>query len=229
MFGTLLETRRAVQRPARGAALSIAIHAAVIVLAAAATAQAGTRRPPPERPSTMIYTPVPPRNVTAVHRTGISAPRATMIVVAVPRVDVEVPTHLPPVSDPIGIAPPDAFASDPSPGTVTRPGTTEGAPGGVWSEHAVEKPVLALADSPRPRYPELLRSAGVEGEVIAQFVVDTLGRVEAGSVRVLRNTHALFAQAVERTLPLARFSPAEAAGHKVRQLVQQPFVFAVQK
>ena len=92
----------------------------------------------------------------------------------------------------------------------------------------VEKPVVARADSPRPRYPELLRSAGVGGEVVAQFVVDTLGRVEVGSVRVLRATHPLFAQAVERTLPVARFIPAEAGGHRVRQLVQQPFAFAVQ-
>ena len=93
----------------------------------------------------------------------------------------------------------------------------------------VEKPVMALGDGPRPRYPDLLRSAGVEGEVLAQFVVDTSGRVEPGSIRVLRTSHPLFAQAVERVLPLARFVPAEAGSRRVRQLVQQPFAFAMQR
>ena len=46
--------------------------------------------------------------------------------------------------------------------------------------------------STQPRYPDMLRSAGVEGEVLAQFVVDTTGRAEAGSLKVLKSTHDLF-------------------------------------
>ena len=68
-----------------------------------------------------------------------------------------------------------------------------------------------------------------ELEARAEFVVDTSGRVEPGSIRVLRTSHPLFAQAVERVLPLARFVPAEAGSRRVRQLVQQPFAFAMQR
>jgi len=61
--------------------------------------------------------------------------------------------------------------------------------------------------------------------VLAQFVVDTLGRVEVASFRVLRSSHALFEQAVRSSLPNMRFLPAEVGGRRVKQLVQQPFVF----
>ena len=80
-----------------------------------------------------------------------------------------------------------------------------------------------------PRYPDILRSASVEGEVLAQFVVDTTGRVEVATFKVIRKSHDLFEAAVRSALPNMRFLPAEVGGRKVKQLVQQPFVFALQK
>lgn len=69
--------------------------------------------------------------------------------------------------------------------------------------------------------------AGVEGQVVAQFVVDVEGRVEAGTVRLVRSGNALFDEAVRTGLARMRFTPAEIAGRKVRQLVEIPFVFAL--
>ena len=80
-----------------------------------------------------------------------------------------------------------------------------------------------------PRYTEILKSAGVEGEVLASFVVDTTGKAEPGSFKVLHATHELFASAVRSALPNMNFLPAEVGGKKVKQLVQQPFVFAIMK
>ena len=80
-----------------------------------------------------------------------------------------------------------------------------------------------------PRYPDILRSAGVEGEVLAQFVVDTTGRVELNTYKTIRKSHDLFEAALRSALPNMRFLPAEVGGRKVKQLVQQPFVFALQK
>jgi protein TonB len=71
--------------------------------------------------------------------------------------------------------------------------------------------------------------AGVEGRVVAQFVVDIEGRVEAGTVRLVRTDNALFDEAVRTALPRMRFTPAEIAGRKVRQLVEMPFVFALSR
>ena len=64
---------------------------------------------------------------------------------------------------------------------------------------------------------------------LAQFEVDTTGRVNIASFKILRKSHDLFEAAVRSALPNMRFLPAEIGGRKVRQLVQQPFVFALQK
>ena len=101
--------------------------------------------------------------------------------------------------------------------------------GGVFTRYMVEKPVTEASNTQRPRFPDILKSANVEGEVLAQFVVDTTGHVEINSFRVIETSHELFAAAVRSALPGMRFDPAEVGGKRVRQLVQQPFVFAIQK
>jgi protein TonB len=91
----------------------------------------------------------------------------------------------------------------------------------------VENAVVAIPGTATPRYPTMLQRAGVEGSVRAQFVVDTLGRVEQGSFRALESTHDLFTAAVRDALSRARFKPAEVGGHRVRQLVEQTFTFSI--
>jgi protein TonB len=73
----------------------------------------------------------------------------------------------------------------------------------------------------------MLRSAHLEGTVLAQFVVDTTGLVELSTFKVLSSTHELFTAAVKDALPAMRFTPAEAGGMKVRQLVQTSFPFTL--
>jgi protein TonB len=96
----------------------------------------------------------------------------------------------------------------------------------VYFEFQVEKPAEPLP-GPRPVYPPALSAAHVTGEVLVQFVVDTLGRPEVGTFRVLQATNAPFADAVRDVLPTMRFRPASIHGRLVRQLVQQPFVFTL--
>ena len=99
----------------------------------------------------------------------------------------------------------------------------------TYFEFQVEKPVMQAPNSPTPQYPDILRQAGVEGEALVSFVVDTTGRADVGSFKVIRTTHELFATAVKNALPRMRFIPAEVGDKKVRQLVQQPFSFAIVK
>ena len=75
----------------------------------------------------------------------------------------------------------------------------------------------------------MLRSANVEGEVLMQFVVDTTGKVDMSQLKVLKSSHDLFTNAVRQFLGSARYYPAEIGGRKVKQLVQQPFVFNIGK
>ena len=96
-----------------------------------------------------------------------------------------------------------------------------------FQEFRITKPATPLADNRPPRYPDELRVAGVEGEVLTQLVVDTSGRVASGSVKVLRSTDPRFTAAVLGNLESWRFSPAEVDGRRVRQLLEMPFTFAL--
>jgi protein TonB len=116
-------------------------------------------------------------------------------------------------------------------------GTSKGVEGGTgpiisdqpYFDFQVEKPAMALPNNPSPRYPEMLRGAGVEGEAMMQFVVDTTGRAEPGSIKVIKASHELFGAAVKSVLPSMRFIPAEVGGRKVRMLVQQSFAFGLNR
>jgi biopolymer transport protein ExbD len=95
----------------------------------------------------------------------------------------------------------------------------------VFFEFQVERPARRLPDGVALHYPDMLRASKTNGEVLAQFVVDTSGRPLPETFKVLRTTHDLFAQAVKDALPNMRFSPATIGGTPVRQLVQAPFNF----
>lgn len=116
-----------------------------------------------------------------------------------------------------------------SPESVTASKSTDVAPSASGSkamfEFKIDKPALPAPGNPPPVYPEALEKARVEGDVIAQFVVDETGRPDTSSFKVLKSSNALFTQAVKAVLPAMRFEPAEVGGHKVRQLVQIPFGF----
>ena len=78
-------------------------------------------------------------------------------------------------------------------------------------------------------FPPPLFAAGVSGLVIAEFVVDTVGRVENGTVGIVSSTAPLFTEAVRVALESASYVPAVKNGHPVRQLVQQPFEFSTDR
>ncbi len=76
-----------------------------------------------------------------------------------------------------------------------------------------------------PKYPQQLRDARVDGVVLAQFVVDTTGRVDMNTFKALKSDHELFTDAVRTALVDMQFQPALVGGRPVKQLVQQPFQF----
>lgn len=96
----------------------------------------------------------------------------------------------------------------------------------TYFEFQVEKQATVSRGVP-PRYPAELRAAGTSGEVLMQFVVDTMGLVEGSSIKEIRTSDTQFTAAVREALPQMRFHPAEVGGRKVRQLVQMPFQFAL--
>jgi TonB family protein len=97
----------------------------------------------------------------------------------------------------------------------------------TYFEFQVDKPVLQKPGNPRAQFPDDMRNRGRAGDVTVQYVVDTLGHVDMNSVEVLKSTDNSFTSSVKSVLPEMRFFPAETAGHRVRQMVQQSFRFAL--
>jgi TonB family protein len=95
----------------------------------------------------------------------------------------------------------------------------------VHSSDQVEQGAKAIAVVV-PSYPDSLLMARTSGRVVVEVIVDTAGRVEEGSVDVLFSSDERFTRAVRAALVGSRFTPALAGGHRVRQFLQLPFVFA---
>jgi periplasmic protein TonB len=98
----------------------------------------------------------------------------------------------------------------------------------IFKESEVESPAEKIG-GPTPEYPESLRSSGIEGEVMVQFVVNASGRYEPGTLRVIQSSNPAFTAAVKAALPEMRCSAARVGGRRVQQLVQLPFEFHLNK
>ena len=233
MFSQLPESNAKRQRRLSGVAVSTVLHFVFIALVVRATAVRATPTPKTEPIPPIFVAPTPdkaPKPTTSRPPSSSPAPPTTVPSLPstpMPTIDLDV-TGIPVPGIAVDISRRGDF--DPT-ATVVSTGGSGGVPnvadGPPLPEYLVEKAIFAIPGTATPRYPTMLQSAGVEGDVRAQFVVDTLGRVERGSVRVLDTTHDLFASSVRDALTRARFTPAEAGGRKVRQLAEQVFTFRI--
>lgn len=95
----------------------------------------------------------------------------------------------------------------------------------TYFDYQTDEPAAPLAGNDDPLYPRTLRADEIEGNVVAQFVVDADGRADLATFRVLRSPHVLLSSAVKSALSSWRFSPAQLRGSSVRQLMQLTFRF----
>ena len=230
MFTTLIESRPGQEFHAGETVVSTLLHIGLVAAAIAITANVGQRvkevqaeniifsQPAPEPPPTH-EAPPPPRDAVLAP----PPPKGFQVLVA----PVNIPDQIPEVDLSKAVTNEADFS-----GRGVQGGIAKGVEGGTpvirdepYFEFQVEKPAAARDGNPAPRYPALLESSRVTGEVLAQFVVDTAGRIEAGSGRILKSSDALFANSVMNVLPRLRFYAAEVGGHKVRAVVQIPFRF----
>ena len=72
---------------------------------------------------------------------------------------------------------------------------------------------------PPPAYPERLRAAGIEGRVVLQVVIDTLGRAEPAA-RVVESANRGFDAAALAFVRGALFRPGRVRGRAVRVLIR---------
>ena len=98
-----------------------------------------------------------------------------------------------------------------------------------YFDFQVERPATVVPGSQGPEYPQALRAAKVEGKVLVQFVVDTMGVPQMSTFKVLKTDQPEFAEAVRTALATMRFEPARVGGRAVKQLMQSPFAFRLSR
>ncbi len=230
MFHLLLESNAVPASRVGGSLFSTIGHAALVAAAVALTALPHDRIAPPTDPQ-LTFVPVPPPAVEPPRPIDLVIPNTNTAsgAAGTPSLStvIEIPIGLPTIDLSIPVTRLADFSGGPRgrPDGTGEPGTRGQGDGSAFSAEQVDRAVLMRPGAPTPSYPEMLRTAGIAGGVVVEFIVDTLGRVEIGSIRLVHADHELFAASVERIVPKLQFLPAEALGHRVRQWVRLPFRF----
>ena len=77
-------------------------------------------------------------------------------------------------------------------------------------------------------YPPALRHAGLQGRVTVQAVIDTLGRAEPASLKVIMHPNTAFDQSARAYVLQAVFRPARVKGRAVRVLISVPVDYRIE-
>lgn len=148
----------------------------------------------------------------------------------------QIPTSIPPIDPSARVLDPRDFTGRGAEGGVGwgvagGTGPVDQVPGeyreGLYSAEVadVRFTPAELVVKPTFQYPVILRDAGVPGRVVVQFVIDTIGAVEPGSVKILERTAEAFGEAARAGVLEARFTPARYGTRPVRQLSKWPVRF----
>ena len=229
MLETLLESKPRGSRSTAGTIASVTTHTALIAAAVFATAQARVQpRVSVETIRAVYFPPSAPQLHTP--RSSPAAPTRPVDGHGMIFIGTHIDIALPPIDITTAVSRPGDFGSA-STGALRPDGVeTQTVPyGSPLRADQVDRQAGLIPGVRPPTYPEALRSAGVEGKVIVEFVVDERGQPVQGSIRVVQSDNDLFADAVRVALGRLRFTPAEVGGKKVSQLVQMPFVFTLNR
>lgn len=206
-----------------GGVASILVHSGLIAGAVLATMQTAMRPTDPHPIVEILYHPpepaAPPPAVREPMPFGVPS-----VPLALPGISSVVPRVIPPPStaafDPAGFAGLVPAVVAAAPDTLRRGG------GSVYTASGVDEPPELLSH-PAMAFPEILRQAGIGGRVVIQAVIDTGGRAERGSLRVLSASHALFEQPALDLVAGSVYRAGRLDGRAVRVLVVVPVVFQV--
>lgn len=136
----------------------------------------------------------------------------------------DIPTNIPPVNLQERFDPKD-FS-----GIGVEGGVASGIvpTGDVFSVDVVQEKPERLA-GPLPVYPPLLQQAGIEGTVMVQAIIDTMGRVEPGSIKITQTANPGFNESAKTSVLKSLFRPARVYGKAVRVLIQIPIAYTIKR
>ena len=244
MFDVLVASDTHLELKPRWVTTSVAMHLLVVALAVVATQAAfdAPKLAAPD-PAMLVFVPKPAPAPPALKRV---APAPTVTTAEPPpkgfqtlEALADIPNVIPPVDLTQRPLDPRDFT-----GRGVEGGVAEGVVGGTgkvegWSEtRALDAIYEATTDDdrfqpaimvsqPPPVYPKALEALNIEGRVGVEFVIDTSGKVQRASIRILETSHGAFEEAARAAVAEALFRPARLSGHPVRQLTRQSVRFMV--
>jgi len=233
MFHTLVASGPQARPSAHRFLLSLGLHGVAVAGAIALTRQPSTATTSPRpRPALVFVAPQPhQKSLPAASDRVATQPAPTPSwepVLRVPDLSLPaLPPPLPSVADVLA----DAARRAGSGPTLTGSPASGTAPMGaveVRTADSVNDPVRVM-EQPPLRYPPTLAQAGITGRVELEYVVDTSGRAEPGSLRALASTRPEFEAAARAVVLGSRYRPARLHGQVVRQLVHQTLSFQLER
>ncbi len=239
MFKNLLESKAKQQKRLGGSFVSILFHSAIVVALFIVTQQSGITDEKPKEEK-VDFVPVKPDEPKPPQpEPERAAPPADAVAAPPPpkgfqtlTAPVDIPDVLPDIDFSKKVTDENDFSAKGKQGGIAK--GVEGGTGPIpqsdqpFYDFQVERQAASLPGV-SPTYPDNLSRAEIEGTVLAMFVVDTSGRADMSTFKVIKSDHELFSTAVKTALKKMRFLPAEVGGRKVKQLVQQPFQFSLNR
>jgi protein TonB len=224
VFDHLIESKRKkdTKRVFGLGAASMLVHTVVIALAVYATLNAGQSDTKVRVDTALVFMDQPKQEKPPEQPVQLDVPLKGFQTVVAPEV---IPTNIPPVNLQEHFDPKDYSGSGVEGGLASGLVPTGNE---VFMEAIVEEKPAVLSGPP-PTYPELLKQAGIQGRVLVQAIVDTLGRSEPGSIKVLQSPNPGFDQSARNYVQKALFRPARVHGRAVRVLIQIPIEFRLKQ
>jgi periplasmic protein TonB len=211
-------TRRADRRVLRLGVVSLGVHTALILCGVYAIRSAGRNAATVLADTTVVFL-ESPQLAPQLHPVALDVPLKGFQTIVTPP---QIPTSIPLVDLQQHFDPKDYSGTGVEGGVANGAAPTDSH---VYTAAGVEEGPALL--SPPPVYPEMLRRAGIQGRVLLQAIVDTAGRLEPNSVKILKSSSPGFDLPTRRWALEARFRPARLQGRAVRILVNLPFDFSL--
>jgi protein TonB len=233
MFDTLLESKRAKQRNVGASLTSAVFHIGAIVGVVISTAKAAMPEAPPDEKVEFAHIEKPPEEPPppveeappVELKTDAPPPKGFQTLTA----PIEIPTVIPQIDLTARVTNELDFTGEGVKGGIAA-GVVKGK-GEVTDQSyfvfEVEKQAKLAPGNPRPVYPKILEQTQQVGKVMVSFVIDTTGKADMSTLKILESSHPLFTEEVRKILPKYHYIPAEIGGRKVRMHVNQPFDFVL--
>jgi beta-lactamase regulating signal transducer with metallopeptidase domain len=207
------------------------LRASILILAAAASLTvAASPRLARALSSIRALTPVAPPTVSRVDRMQIrELPTVTVAASLVTPAPTPIESRgntKAPMTARTDVMRPDTRSSSSKTGSLLAPEASSAPAAPVATQDSLH-PATIASGSPMPRYPNILKTAGLSGVTVIQVVVDSSGRALPATLKVVRTSHELFANAVRNAIGELQFTAPRAGQRKVRQLVEIHFLWEI--